>query len=374
MKTSSRQAAKEYLDLDFEAIPLKPNSKEPLLAGWQNADPSTQWEKALENSNIGLRCGGTRRLGVFDSDDKKSPTWPNVYRYLCGLGIEPGSYPVIATPNNGRHAYLELVGSLSGNIRLFKKEFGAGELRYGPGAYVVSPPSEIINGCYTRVEGDLRELPKVEAKDIIAILENSDLSVSQKIDYHKPSRRALALLQGRGIDDYLSRSEAEQAILTCLANSDFGFGEVLQLFIQYPAAGKFQELYTHEQKAGIRWLSGSFRKAQKWAKTNESPARKKALTALEWAKSKPWPGKTGSNDKAVFIAHATIAYNAGRFDYNASARQLADLAGISPEAAINATRRLCCSGLLVLVRVWVADCANIYRLKSQSMTLPQYTL
>jgi len=54
--------------------------------------------------------------------------------------------------------------------------------------------------------------------------------------------------------------------------------------------------------------------------------------------------------------------------------QLADLAGISPEAAINATRRLCCSGLLYLVRVWVADCANIYRLKSQSMTLPQYTL
>ena len=84
-------------------------------AGWKNIDPFQQWKAAPEDSNVGLRCGGTRRLCVLDSDDKKRPTWRNMSNFLCGLGLE--NYPTIATPHSGRQVYLELLGSLPGNYQ-----------------------------------------------------------------------------------------------------------------------------------------------------------------------------------------------------------------------------------------------------------------
>jgi len=365
MTFDCRQVAQTYLDLDFDAIPVNPLSKSPLLAGWQNIEPEWQWVNVPESSNIGIRCGGKRHLCVLDSDDKKYPTWSNVYKLLISLGLEPGSYPTIATPNGGRHVYLELTEGLAGNERIFKEEFGAGELRYGSGACVVAPPSEIPNGKYVQIDGDFRELPKIDARDLLSILENVELSGNQRIhNAHKPSRHALALLNGKGIEKYYSRSEAEQSILVSLANINYQFEDVLPLFIQYQAAGKFQDIYKKNERAGIRWLSESFNRAQLWAKTNESHSRKIAQAVIKWAIDRPWPGRTGINDKAIYIAHATIAYNSGRLEYCAGARQLADMAGISKETAIASTHRICNKGLIELVRESVAFFANIYKLKS----------
>src|SRR5690242_3705761 len=79
------RAHEQYTSLGFEAIPLKPLSKLPLVWGWQNREPLHQWYRAPQDSNIGLRAGNGKAF--IDCDDKNHPgTFENVVRWLDGLG------------------------------------------------------------------------------------------------------------------------------------------------------------------------------------------------------------------------------------------------------------------------------------------------
>ena len=116
-------------------------------------------------------------------------------------------------------------------------------------------------------------------------------------------------------------------------------------------------------KAAIQWLQGSFEAALKFSTSSESRPRQLAKPAIEWAKSRPWIGKTGQYDKMVYIAHATIAYRAGRLEYGVAARDLASMTALSPEACLSATERLCSIGLITPVKSWAASLSNTYRLE-----------
>lgn len=91
-----------------------------------------------------------------------------------------------------------------------------------------------------------------------------------------------------------------------------------------------------------------------------------------WAENRSWPGGKGSVDRAVFLAHAYIAYRSARWEYGASVREVAEMAGCSRNTATTATSRLIADGLLLRVRAATADLANVYRLnvQEQSGTLP----
>jgi hypothetical protein len=53
----------------------------------------------------------------------------------------------------------------------------------------------------------------------------------------------------------------------------------------------------------------------------------------------PGPGKTGSADRAVYVAHAGLAYRSGKESYHASTRDLGELAGCD-KILNNVTRNL----------------------------------
>lgn len=90
----------------------------------------------------------------------------------------------------------------------------------------------------------------------------------------------------------------------------------------------------------------------------------------------PWSGRTGSTDKAIFCAHATIAYRSGRQTYQASSRELAEIAGCQRRTASIASGRLRRKGLLHLVRTFNTLYANRYQLSwfknkvSENVPLP----
>lgn len=364
------RAARGYLDMGMDAIPLYPLSKRARSLSWQRVEPSVQWEKATEADNIGIRGGGALALAFFDSDDKIKPTWHNVVDFLWGLGLEPGSYPVDTTAHNGRRVYLSLMGELDGDSRNFNDDFGAGEFRYGPGALVVVPPSELPDGIYQHESGDLRNIPRIHVRDILPILSNQVVKTREERRILKPSRRALALLQGQGVETYSTRSEAEQAIVTSLVNSGYDFSEVLGLFESYPAAGKFRALWNDDPKKAIRWLQGSFDKAAAFVESQQSPARETALSLLQYARSIAWPGLTGSTDRAVYLAHLSIAIRAAKLTYSAGSRELAELAGVNSKTAAKANHRLIADGLLSLATPAIATLANQYRLEYQERYTP----
>ena len=364
----------QYAELGFDTLPLEPGTKKARLNNWPRLDPAQMWQDAPKNANVGIRGGGAAHLAVIDCDDKEQPgTYQNFLNWFDGLGYPVDELAVVQTASIiSRHIYVTCDGPLFGHSRNISESFGAGEFRYGPGAYVVAPPSKVDSHSYSLLTSDFNHLPTLSLSDIrqfVNVEAKAPVTQSKQPTWKIP-KRTLALLNSEGIQRYSSRSNADQAILTGFANAGIGFDSVLQAFSTYPGTGKFQELQTISNQRALGYLRRSFDNAVKFASSQESRPRQLATKAKEWAMSRPWPGKTGLYDKAVFIAHSTIAYQASRYEYGASARELALLTALSPEACMNATERLCEAGFITLVRDWVADCSNTYRIESQSLTLP----
>jgi hypothetical protein len=375
-----REALELYAELGFDTLPLRPGTKQAMTRGWQRLPPEEMWKKAPNECNLGIRAGGKSRLAIIDCDEKNKPgTYQNFQNWLTGLGYQPGDYPLIQTASgNGRHIYVSFTGELAGHFGINSESFGEGEFRHGPGAYVVAPPSMVQGNAYQLLSGDYHRLPALDNTDVCQFLKISPVANNQTEpscrSFLRIPRRTLELLNGKGIERYSSRSEVEQAILTGLVNKGFEFPNVLSLFLQYPCAGRFKGEYAKSPQDATKWLRRSFDSAQKFTSSRESRPRQLAKLAIEWAKSRPWIGKTGQYDKMVYIAHASIAFRAGRLEYGAAARDLANMTALSPEACLNATERLCGCGLLTLVKSWAATLSNTYRLGVPNFDTPSQGL
>lgn len=349
----------QYGELGFDTLPLIPGSKAPLARSWQNRPVNRLWQNAPQGANIGIRGGGLASVAFIDCDEPQ--TFENVTHWLAGLGYQAGDYPIVRTASGeGRHVYASFAGGLAGDWRILSKEIGAGEFRFGAGAFVVAPPSQVNGNGYELISGDFARLPGLALDDILPIIGNQETQPAPA----KPRlpRKAVALLHGNGLDGYKSKSEAEQALIVSLVNVGFGFADVLDLFNRHPCAGKYAELKAENPKNAERWLQHSFNEAAQWATTHESPARQTAQAAIAWAESRAWPGRTGAVDRLLFLAHLQIAYRAGRLTWAAACRDLAERAGISHMTATRATHRLCNIGLLEVDTPATVDCATLYRL------------
>ena len=147
----------------------------------------------------------------------------------------------MATPSGGRHIYVSFRGGLPGHWRRLAPDFGKGEFRFGPAAYVAAPPSITDRGSYELVAGDLRQLPELEVADVLPILGNQDTGKADDVaaailataaagEPGRIGRGTWALLRGDGCDRYPSRSEAEAAIVAGCVNAGLSFAAILGLF------------------------------------------------------------------------------------------------------------------------------------------------
>lgn len=367
------QWKEQYSELEFCFFPLKPNSKEPLdKHSWKKESSDTLWKIAPADSNIAIKCGGRANLLVIDCDNKDNPqTFNNISFYLAGLGIE--NYPIIQTASRiGRHIYLRCNKAKLGSYRNIKPAFGSGEIRFGPGCYVVAPPSIVEKtGIYQIIEGDLSCRPEINFQDIQPLFISSQLKEEvNETPIEKLSRKAKGLLFGKYQEKYLSRSEHEQALILSCINSGLGFEEILSLFIRYPAGGKFKEKYFKNPDQAIDYLLVSFEKAKQYAENNISEGRMRAIQAKTWADSKTWESRTGSFDKAVFLAHTKLAYQSGKIQYRASCRELAEKSGMSIMGISHANKRLEEMGFIEKVKSSTSNLASIYKIV-QTFTYPQ---
>jgi len=348
-----------YVEEGYDCIPLKPMSKLPLSKGWQDRAPFRQWQRAGDDVNFGLRAGNGKAFIDCDTGHKESDpaTTDNIKRWLEGLGVR--NYPIVQTPTGGAHIYVNFAGSLLGSKRNFTSTIGTGEFRYDHGSYVAAPPSVIEQGTYTLVSGDTAQLPTLDMHDIAALVNINEPVTDAKRD-PKMSMLARALAEGQGIERYQSRSEAEAALVLSLVNSGFDFHQVKHVFDTSPCAGKYADMKVSSPRKAEAYLSHTWKNAEDY-RHNESPVRRKIRELQELAEYAAWGRAT---DKLVFLAHTQIAYKAGRFEYAASRRDLALLAGVSSqETATNATRRLMESELLKLQERSAAIFANRYALQ-----------
>lgn len=368
------QWKEHYSVLEFCFFPLKPKSKKPLdKHSWKRESPVDLWKIAPADANVAIKCGGRANLMVIDCDNKDNPqTFNNISYYLLGLGIK--DYPIVQTASQiGRHIYLRCTNSQLGSYRNIKPDFGSGEIRFGMGSYVVAPPSIVENaGIYQIIEGDLSCRPEIDFQDIQPLFITSQIREKEsEILLDRLSRKARSMLFGKYLEKYHSRSEHEQALILSCINSKLTFEEILSLFINHPAGGKFQELYKKNPDNAIRYLIRSYEKAKQYAENNISKGRRKAIQAMHWADSRIWTGPTGSYNQAVFMAHTKILFKSGKIEYQASCRELAEIAGMSPKGVSNANKRLEEMGFIEIIKYSTSYLATIYRIKDvQTYTLP----
>lgn len=363
-ETQLQAAVLRYTRLGIDTFPLMPLQKTPLIKAWQTRKPYQMWRKAPANANIAIRTSGDLQLAVIDCDDKNQPgTYDRVVALLNSLGLQPNTYPVVQTASGvGRHIYLRLHERLNGSISLLTGQLGAGEFRYGTGAYVVAAPSIMDDGSvYTLIAGDFGSIPVVSALRLFPALCGTapDLSISCEKNAKIP-RSAWPLLKGRHIDQYRSRSDAEQALITILVNAGLAFPDIQALFQTNPCAGRYSEQRQESPPSADKWLQHSYEAAVDWTSKSESEACQKAHRLHDWASARAWPGRGGHCDQSVFLAHVEIMRRAGRDEYAAAVRDLADLANVSAMTASRSTKRLVEQGLLKIIRKGSGDYAAQY--------------
>jgi predicted transcriptional regulator len=372
--SSIRDAVGYYLDCGLEPIPLKPLSKKPVFSNWHREKINQQWDALTGQANIGLRCGGSSLFAVIDCDNKNTPdTFKNVIAYFKKINLSFFNYPIVSTSSGiGRHIYFMLTEPLEGNSLRINPCIGSGEFRFGSGACVVAPPS-FCEKRYELISGDFRKIPSAHPEDFRDLV-NGQI-ISERNNFELP-RNALRLLNSNGLQFYESQSEKDQAIITSIlnkANNESFYlseEEILQVFLDYKS-GKAYRIFQDNPKAARNYIHICHKNANEFT-LEDSPLRKKILNTIYWAKSKPWKGRTGSTDKAVYLSHAQIAYNKGSMPYHASCRDLAMLANVSsPNTISKANKRLIERGLISLEQESVARLANTYILLKID-TLPQY--
>lgn len=354
------EARTEYLELDFEPIPLAPGTKNPLCKGWPRMPIHRQWQAAPPSANIGIRAGGPSRLAILDADEPR--TVEALTGFLFGLGYNPDEYPVVQTASEThRHFYATLTGAAGGDLRYWAAEVGGGELRFGPGAFVAAPCSVVGDNSYRLLSGDFRQLIHLAWRDVEPLLKNQDSTPPTRAPGRLPNL-AVALLAGNAevVSRYSSRSEAEQALIQSLVDKGHDFTSILTLFDEHPCAGKYSELRQKSPRLAQSWLARSVREAE--ARRGTDSKQRQALAALRSSvQAEPWPGRTGAYNRVVLLAHLDTAYSAGKPHYSASVRQLAEAAGVNHKTASKATARLIDAGRLSVLRPGVGDCATEYQ-------------
>lgn len=376
----THQAAAFYLSLGFAPLPLPAGTKQIAIRDWQRRDPADLWDEVPSDANLALRCGGARHLAVIDCDDRTTPgTSQRVTSFLGSLGIHTGSYPVIRSASGGQHLYLRLSDPAEGSIRRLSPEMGAGELRYGPGAYVVAPPSQVGGSPYQLLAGDFAAIPCVDWLDLAPLLPvrvaGEARPVSQGlIPYQSHAngvpKRVLAMLAGHGRDRYPSGSEYDQAILTIWLNHnpDTTFDEVLREFAMRARYGRYHDLRLGSEASARDYLHRSFVKAAEFT-CKDSSIRLDLHAWICRTEDECWEGIVGLRQKAIYLAHLSIAHAAGRLDYSASVRQLSLASGQTTDLVVRVTQDLIQSGNLSLVRRGRAIHPNRYAVLITPSTL-----
>jgi len=313
--------------------------------------------------NVAVLCGGASgNLVALDGDT------PTVYREqvtrLAGQGITH-TWMIEREPNGSAH---DNGGTVLLRLPFPVKSTKRGDLDIlGEGRYFVAPPSAHPGGglYYNATDWPIFEVADLAALPWLPLTAAPDRGPDP---CRRIPRLARAILAGdkATLARYPSRSESEAALCTSLLRGRFDFSGAVALLRSYPGPGKFKALDAENPRNALRYLSLTWHNAQEFVATHDSEAGLLAARLREWALARPWPGRGASSDRAVFLGHLSIVEQCGVDPHDASARRLAELAGVSWRTASVASRRLVDAGLLELTRRATPLLSHTWRLLKPS--------
>lgn len=335
----------DYFTYGYNPIPLLPGTKKVNTPNWFD-DIQALWNNPPAGFNIGLQMGHNG-LCVIDADDKNvAGSTERIQEWLVSKGYT--RLVIIRTPSGGHHFYFRLMEPLPAHrhVANLKPAFGAGELRFGPHAYVATVPSIIDGKRYELIEGDRRSLPFLKREDALELVNLADEEMVRPPVMPKESPDVTKRVPAWVLDKLQNppakgkRSEVDASILLALYGQGRDEDDAWAIVQQHAGLGsKFIE-------RGWDYFHRTWEAAARASET-DSPTREKISELRDWAINAAWNGKGGATDRKVFDAILELAYRAGRLTGLACAvRDLSLLAGVGIGTVSNSLKRLEARGFI----------------------------
>jgi hypothetical protein len=211
--------ALNFVARGIRIIPLRPNTKEPLITDWKrnaSADPDQirKWFDQYPDCNFALLMG--EGIVVLDVDTKNGKNGLASLKQLIGANQFFDTL-VVATPSGGAHYYLRTQQDLA-----TKHGFLDGLDFQAVGSYVVAPGSA-INGIEYRIVSDSTEIASIPDWLLTVVAEMPAVAATsapetQRLVAFKPAARVSSdkteMITGhlKGIDPDLPRDEWIQTL------------------------------------------------------------------------------------------------------------------------------------------------------------------
>ena len=348
-----------YSTVNIEAIPLKSGTKWPLAESWPTKPIADQWRNVPSNANVGIRHRGDM-INIECDNRKVATTFDQVMAGLSGLGVT--NPPIVQSASRiGRHVYVacdDAPRELA--YRNLAHEVGAGELRIGLGAMSVLPHSQVDGVLYELIAGDWQAIPSVQWHDLLWLLPmqrviTQDENLPVPLIY-RPMTCGLSDLfervaragRGEAIGAYLSRSEAEAAIVSSLILNGWGFDNIRAEFKQR-GVGHYHDAKRHAD----RYLQTTY--ANALASIMSSDMRQALAVTYTVAESAAWSGRTGNSDRTTYLALLCECYRANMIETTVSVREISEYAALGLGTAHRALYRLIDEGLIERVKPAAED-------------------
>ncbi len=327
------QAASELHELGFNVLPIprvgmQHNNKKPPYGPYSclfiTRLPYDYLPFLFEGANLAVICGKlSRNLFVIDCDTHRTFQW--VRQELQSRKIAPW---IVSSNRGGHYWLLSTDGEVQNSRPLPDIQI------IGQNQYIVAPPSlhpkgEIVYHWVQRPG----KLPPVVSLDLLDFLPSLELLPARRTALPQVANKVL-VEQDPG--DYSSNSEAEFAAAMSLAKAGCSEPEIIAAFEHH------QPPHFRSKKDGAEWMKRYLLpRAFEYAQTDPDPDRYE-----KWARARPWPGRTGTTDKWVFLALCHRLRLERRPAFRATVREIAELAQVNTKTVSKSLKRLQCSGVI----------------------------
>ena len=213
--------------------------------------------------------------------------------------------------------------------------------------YSVAPPSIHPSGMvYEWVKRDGFQPPLVPLGRLAALGLGLETVGRRRArgKLHELPEVANRVLVERDTMGYASNSEAEFATCLSLLGGGYDDADVMRFFAMFPTPHYVKVGETHFKKSVLDQARDKQMPRARGA--SRSPGYLHSSAFVGWAENRPWPGRTGNADRAVYLALCHRMRLDGGARFRASVREVAELAAVNKETAYKAIGRLVAADLV----------------------------
>lgn len=335
-----REAAREYHEAGINVAPLREQSKKP-LGEWKPWQRQLQTDHDLDilfpddRRNIGAIGGEVSNNLVFLDFDSRTA-------YRDALDHAPGFARVaMATPNTrtarGAHVWLRTPEPVqTGKIKVRGQELG--DIK-GSRSYVVAPPSLHPSSQLYMFETGWKPIYELQSLDELGFITLEPETASPDSRVMGIRFEMFQILRGEVPFKYSSRSEADAALMLTLVKDRWSWDRVSELWRRF--ASETTKYGSKPARERMGYLRRTYENALAYFEANKRDLDRQIDQVLSSLHSLPLEGRSKHTDREVLRATLLLARRSGKtVELGLSAREIAEMAGISYQTAARALQRL----------------------------------